>query len=409
MGLFKKKEKSMTPEEIAKAMAEEKAGKDDDANKQKSEFDTGNPKVDMWLTRFKAQLDGLNENRKIVSDRFSRIGEQIGEVRSMVMDTNKTISTIEVSSTKAVDLVESVQPEKLMIEVRKMDGKIEGLRANIEANESLMKDLMGEMKKMRQQMNFYKGVEQVAKMNEEIKKEVAESKKVQAVIERHSDKVETIFLEVSKKFADFDKFNDTVKDMSGTFKVMQNDFDKIKVNLDLKATKKEFQNLVTKFNDFEKHTSNVVKLLDDKTQQSKKELDDKTKKMIDQLEKKADVKFDFSDKPKEKKSGGLFSKLKKKGKGGEEDKPEEDKKIIKKGEEPAEHKDGAEDSAEQDKAEGDEAEEGEDSKDSDKKESGDEGSGGEEGGEAKEGGDKSEPEANAAESKDKNEDKADKK
>ncbi|MBU1975031.1 MAG: hypothetical protein KKG59_01365 [Nanoarchaeota archaeon] len=346
MGLFKKKKVSLTPEEIAQKMADEKSAKDDDADKQKSEFDTGNAKVDMWLTRFKAQLDGLNENRKIVSDRFTRIGEQMGEVRSMVMETNKTISTIEVSSTKAVDLVESVQPEKLMIEVRKMDGKIEGLRANIEANESLMKDLMGEMKKMRGQMNFYKGVEQTIKINEEIKKEVAESKKIEALIERHSDKVETIFLEISKKFTEFDKYSDVAKSLDSSFKQMQEDLDKIKIQLDLKESKKEFANIVAKFNDFEKHTGNIIKLLDDKTRSHKKELDDQFKKMVDQIENKDKIKIDFAEKPKEKK-GGLFSQLKKKKKDdkkeGEEGKDSADKNIIDKkgagGEEaPAEEK-----------------------------------------------------------------------
>ncbi len=320
MGLFGKKEKTLTPEEIAVKMSEEKAAASSSDDK-KSEFSTGNPKLDITLTKLSAQLEGLSENRKIVSDRFTRIGEQIGELRGMIVDTNKTISTIEVSSTKAVDLVESVQPEKLMVEIRKTEGKIEALKANIEANESLMKDLMGEMKKMRTQMNFYKGVEQVIKLNEEIKKEVAESKKVQAMIERHSDKVETIFIEVSKKFAEFDKFNSTVKDMQATFKVMQGDFDKIKVTLDLKADKKEFSNIITKFNDFEKHTSALITLLDEKTKSHKKELDDKFKKIVDQVEKKNSMKIELEEKPKEEKKSGLFSKL-------NLGKKKEDKQII---------------------------------------------------------------------------------
>lgn len=296
MGLFGKKKESLTPEQIAQKMSEEKAAQADSGEK-KADFSTGNPKIDITLTKITAQIEGLSENRKIVSDRFSRIGEQIGELRGMIVDTNKTISTIEVSSTKAVDLVESVQPEKLMVEMRKTDGKIEALKANIEANESLMRDLMGEIKKMRTQMSFYKGVEQVIKLNEEIKKEIAEGKKVQAVIERHSDKVETIFLEISKKFAEFDKFASVIKDMQATFKVFQTDFDKIKIQIDLKEGKKEFANLLAKFNDFEKHIGNLIKILDEKTRIQKKELDDKFKRIVVQLEKKANTKLDLESVP----------------------------------------------------------------------------------------------------------------
>lgn len=332
MGLFHKK-KSKTPEEIAAEMAEEAQQKDAASEKKESSVDTGNPKVDIELTRVKAQLEGLSEVRKANSERFSRIGEQIGELRGMILDTNRSISTIEVSATKAVDLVDSVHPEKLMIEVRKQDGKIEALKANIESNEALMKDLMAEIKKMREQLNFYKGVEQVIKLNDEVKKELSEIKKVEATIERHADKVETIFLEVSKKFTDFDRFNDVTKDMQATFKAIQTDFDRLKVEIQNRADRNEIIKLVSKFNDFEKHTSNILKLLDEKTRQSKKELDSKFGQMKEQLEKKAKVKLDIKEGAPEKDLKGAIKNIFRK-----DDKRIVDKKLEGEEEKPAEEK-----------------------------------------------------------------------
>jgi len=258
---------------IAEGLAQAEADAASAGQEKKEDgFSSGNPKLDIEMTKIKAQLESFNEVRKANSERFSRLSEQLGELRGMIMDTNKTMSKIEVSATKAIDLVESIQPEKLMIEIRKQEGKGEALKANIESNEAIMRDIMEELKKMRQQMNFYKGIEQVAKLNEEVKGEILEVKKVEATIERHADKAESIFLDLEKKLSEFDKFQRTIDEIDKNFHAIQGDFDNMKVQLSNKADKKEFLNLMDKFTEFEKHTGNVMKLLDERSKHMKIEL-----------------------------------------------------------------------------------------------------------------------------------------
>ncbi len=247
--------------------------------------------VEMELTKIKSQLEALNEVRKANAEQFTRISEQVGELRGALMDSNKAIGTIEVAATRAVDLVNSVQPDKLMIEVRKEDSKVEALRANIEANELMMKDIMKEIKGMREQMNFYKGLEQVAKLNDEVKQELVEIKKMEGVISKHADRVETIFIEVEKKFSDFEKFNQAVKELDRSFKKISSDFDKMRVATEEKADKKEFVKLVDKFSDFEKHTSNILKLLDQKSKNTVVELNTLFDQLKTQLEARSNIKF----------------------------------------------------------------------------------------------------------------------
>ncbi|MBN2053010.1 hypothetical protein JW756_05895 [Candidatus Woesearchaeota archaeon] len=294
MGLFGGK-KPDRDQIIAEGLAQAEADAAAAGQEKKDEtFNSGNPKMDLEITKIQAQIESFNELRKANSERFTRISEQMGELRGMIMDTNKTISKIEVSATKAIDLVESVQPEKLMIEIRKQEGKGEALKANIESNEALMKDLMEELKKMRQQMNFYKGIEQVAKLNEEVKGEILEIKKVEATIERHADKAESIFLDLEKKFAEFDKFLRTVDEIDKNFHAIQNDFDNMKVQLSSKADKKEFLNLMDKFTEFEKHTGNIMKLLDERSKHMKIELKDTVQKVKEQLKRRQGITIDTS-------------------------------------------------------------------------------------------------------------------
>jgi prefoldin subunit 5 len=276
MFFFKKK----APEEKAA-----QSGSDDDSEESEEKKPAVSGNIEVALTKITTQLEALNEVRKANAEQFTRVSEQIGELRSAIMDSNRAISTIEVASTKAIDLVNSVQPDKLMMEVRKEDGKIESLKANIEANETIIKDLMKALKEMREQMNFYKGVDQVIKMNNDIKQEMLDIKKTEGLIGRHADRVETIFVEVEKKFYDFEKFNEAVKELDRSFKKLSTDFDKMRVSVEEKSDKKELVKLIDKFTDFEKHTSNILKLLDQKSKTLVGEINSNFKSLKAQLEK----------------------------------------------------------------------------------------------------------------------------
>ncbi|NTV23683.1 MAG: hypothetical protein HGA85_04885, partial [Nanoarchaeota archaeon] len=160
------------------------------------------------IIKLKAQFDQFAELRKVINERFTRINEQVGELRGMIMDTNRSMQDMEVKTVKAVDLVEAVHPDKLMVDVRKQDAKIESLKANIESNESIMKTLMEQLKDLRRQISQFRGVDQVVQMNEEVKKELMAIKKVEAGVERHADKIEGIFMESQKRFQDFESLGD---------------------------------------------------------------------------------------------------------------------------------------------------------------------------------------------------------
>ncbi len=324
MGLFKKK---LSDEELIKKNIEAQQAEleEKEAAKNKKEDDLGDSKLGIEITKVKAQVEGLNEQRQAVNERFSRISEEIGEIRGMVMDTNKAVGNIEASATKAIDLVESVKPDQLMLEVRKQDSKIESLKANIESNESLMKDLMSEIKAIRKRMDFYKGVEQVAKMNEEIKGELIDIKKIESSIERHSNKVESIFLEVEKKFAEFDKYGVTAKDLQRSFQKLQGDVDKLRVKAEDKADKKEVTKIISKFNEFEKHTTKIINLLDERSKDASNDFRKQLDNLISEAKKKVDSALkQIGVKKTSKKSWKLFGK-KREEPPKEEAKPEEQK------------------------------------------------------------------------------------
>ncbi len=198
------------------------------------------------LDRLKASVESFGEVRKGLTERISGISEQIGELRAMILDRDRTIQEIELKAVKAADLVESVQPDKLMIELQKEDAKFEALKANLEGNEAIMNRIMDELKEMRKKLDFFRGIDQIVKLAEEVRKELVEIKKVEASIHADTDKVETIYSELRKKFQEIDLFSDSLKELKVNLEQNSKDVDFLKSKISGLASKDELDKLVQK-------------------------------------------------------------------------------------------------------------------------------------------------------------------
>jgi chromosome segregation ATPase len=248
------------------------------------------------IVRLKAQFESFAEIRKVTNERFTRLNEQIGELRGMIMDLNRSLQEVEVKTVKAVDLVEAVQPDKLMVEVRKEDSKVEALRANLESNENLMKTVMNELRDLRKQMSVFKGLEQVIKLSDDIKNESTNILKIKGTIDRHSDKIESIFVESQKRFGQFEEATEKINDLNKQLKQLSQDLDATRVKIPTLATRKEVEDLIAKFNDFEKHVGNVIDLLTRRSNDLPSEINERFAVLEGSIKKAFETKMEKADK-----------------------------------------------------------------------------------------------------------------
>jgi len=264
LNIFKKKEASENPQEESPETEEgtqddipEETKKEENVKKKTakssasssgSESSVEITKLSTELDRIKASVESFGEVRKGLTERITGLNEQIGELRAMILDRDRTIQEIELKSVKAADLVESVQPDKLMIEIQKEDAKFEALKANLEGNEAIMNRIMEELKEMRKKLEFFRGIDEIVKLAEETKKELIEIKKVEASIHVDTDKVETIYSELRKKFQEIDLFSDNLQELKVNLEQNAKDVDSIKTKTSGLATKDELERLVQKVN-----------------------------------------------------------------------------------------------------------------------------------------------------------------
>ncbi|MGB9748523.1 MAG: hypothetical protein ACP5OZ_02980 [Candidatus Woesearchaeota archaeon] len=220
--------------------------------------------IEAEVLRLKSTVEALGEVRKATEERLGNLSQQVGELRGMIVDRDKQISQIEVKATKAADLVQAVHPEELMSEVKREDAKIEAVKAMVESKELVLKQVLDEMKQLRTEVNKFKGIEEIIKMSKEVSQELINIKKERAIIERHSNKVETLFVEMQKEFNEFKQLQDKITDLTKTTSDMNTLVDKLKISVEEAAKQKELSKLSTNFEEFKKQVTNIVDLFNKK-------------------------------------------------------------------------------------------------------------------------------------------------
>lgn len=216
-------------------------------------------KLSTEVERLKASQEAFKEVRKANSEMFSKVNEQIGELRSMIFERDRTIQTLELKAVKAADLVNSIEPEKFMTKLQKQNVKIDSLKANIESNEAIMDKVMNELKEIRKKVEFFRGVDEIVKLSEEVKKELIEIKKVEGRININTDKVETIYAEIRKRIKELDEYNSNMMEVKANMEQVTKDIDYLKMKVSGAAEKTELDKVVSKIQEYTKIMNELKK------------------------------------------------------------------------------------------------------------------------------------------------------
>lgn len=211
------------------------------------------------IEKINANIEAFKEVRQSTSERFNRITEQVGELRAMILDRDRTVQEIELKAVKAADLVQSVEPEKLMSSVQKQDVKIEVLKANLEGNEAISSKIMDELKEFRRKLEFFSGVEEIIKLSEDVKKELIDIKKVEGRIESNADKVDTIYTEMRKKMTGLDIVETQLAEDKAFAEQNSKDIDFIKTKISGLVDKDELDKVVKKVQKYTDSLSEMEK------------------------------------------------------------------------------------------------------------------------------------------------------
>jgi hypothetical protein len=197
------------------------------------------------LEKINARLEVMNSMIKSFNERFSLINQQIGEIRTMSVSNEKNLSLSNLDAKKVIELVKEVNPEKLRLDYRRADFKVETLAEKLESNKQFIDSIMEELKDLKRRANLFEGTDALLKLNEDVKKDLIEIQKTNSRVRMNADKSEQIFIELNKGFQENQKINQIITNLDTSYSGIKKEIEKL--NLDYKNILN-----VNDFNDFKK-------------------------------------------------------------------------------------------------------------------------------------------------------------
>ncbi len=184
--------------------------------------------MDVEIQKLWAQITAIKEMINANNERLHKLSESIGDVRRKNIELEKDLNSLEGRIIKTINLVENVQPQVLLNEVKKLDAKIEKLESKQESNKTMLDHIIEELKDIRKIVSTFKGLESVMKLKKGLEDDIKNANKTMNYIHRDVEKVENIFVQVQKRY-------DDVVELSEKFNTIEKRFDEL-----LKTTDKFF-------------------------------------------------------------------------------------------------------------------------------------------------------------------------
>ncbi len=183
------------------------------------------------VEKVNALMNFLMESKKGDTEKIARVNEQIGELRSSIAEREKQIKDLEADAIKSIDLVKEVKPEKLLFEVSKVDVKTQAIQAKLENYEKISNNIIGEIKDVKTKIKAFKGTEEVLKLNQEVKKELIDIKKIASSVDINTNKVENIFTNIQKESADLRNIKENSQKLEELLGDVRKEFNDIKLKI----------------------------------------------------------------------------------------------------------------------------------------------------------------------------------
>jgi len=203
-------------------------------------------RVNLEIEKFKTRLDFVTNTVREYSERMSLLSQQIGEIRTMNLETEKRLVQAIKDSASAIDIVKSVEPQKLRLDYQKSESRVEALTERLEGTKEFQETIMDEVKDLRRQSNVFIGTDGVLKLNDEIKKDLIEIQKVDSRVRINADKAEQLYIDLRRETSRNQKVVTMVSTLEAGFESLRAEVQRIRIDHSSIVKDREF-------GDFRKH------------------------------------------------------------------------------------------------------------------------------------------------------------
>lgn len=197
--------------------------------------------VILRLEKLDGKIEMLDKSRDEANERLTQLAEEIGELRTMIMERERSFDTVKSEFEVVKETVTDLRPERLKKIFDKTETEILESKVKIETLETLVKELAGESMKVRKLMSKIKSFENLVDISYEIERKLSKINEIKNYAEVIVAKVENIFSELNEKVSQLENQREKTEKLDELTVEITKMLDEISVKMTKYVTEKDLK------------------------------------------------------------------------------------------------------------------------------------------------------------------------
>ncbi|MDI6826527.1 MAG: hypothetical protein QMD36_05090 [Candidatus Aenigmarchaeota archaeon] len=197
--------------EIPERRVEEEYIEKPEGVREEFEAETDIPALLLRMEKIDGKLEILDRSRDDMTERIMQLAGEIGELRTMIMERERSFDEIKSDFEKVKDTVSGLEPIRIKRDFERRKMEILENKAKIEQLETLVKALGEESKKFRELMEKIKSFENIINISYDIDRKVSEINEIKDYASKVGSKVESIFSELNAKVSELESQREKIE------------------------------------------------------------------------------------------------------------------------------------------------------------------------------------------------------
>jgi hypothetical protein len=172
------------------------------------------------IEKIKVMIDTIRESGKLTDESVRNLSESIGEIRSMIFQTDAELKEDAVKMEKVEDEISEVKPEEIAKKLREIDETFGKQQLELEKLGRKAEDSGEKINRVFEILKSIGGIENLVSINTDIQKKLDDINEAMKYVERIGMKTEKMFIDLNKGVQDLviirsqqDDFNEGLKDI----------------------------------------------------------------------------------------------------------------------------------------------------------------------------------------------------
>jgi chromosome segregation ATPase len=221
--------------------------------------------------KMEGRIESITETNKAIEERMSNLNQEIGELRSSIMERDRSIKEFQGGFARIKEIADGMEPEKIAAELAKKDELIEKNAAMLESLDLKVKEIRKGIKSNANVLEDFRDMKNLMKLIQSLKEKVGKVEDDKKFTSRTAAKIETMFSDLGNKLAEFQLYKDKIAFNEETMHEIMKTVDAIETRVQEIVKKDDIKRME---DSIDERFGTVNTAIDDKVYDVKKLLDE---------------------------------------------------------------------------------------------------------------------------------------